>query len=390
MKTLLTRTLLLVGLLLALTAPGRAEESHRGFFEADLAEGGKAVFFVQGNHAISIYVFDVANTVVSFAGGDIAGDGTFSITASNGAVISGSVHDDDHPELFDDDEVTALVAGQTVTATRVPSFGPSDDIPGRFTGTARATTGETLDIKLVVDSQERIFFIAIDGNNVLGGFGTVTPMTTSARAVTTDDHGDDDPPGDDHGQDADDLEDFNEDLSDDHPNATFSLTFLSGESVTGNLTFGHGAQLGDFTLNGITYFFRAPQESSENHLANISTRGFVTTGQGQLIGGFIINGGPKLVLIRALGPSLAALGVSPALQNPVLKVMSGSTELRSNDDWQSASNSDDIIATTIPPGNPSESSILMRLEPGVYTAVVSGANDTSGIALIEIFEIDHD
>src|SRR6478672_2823072 len=117
MKTLLTRALLFVGLLLALTAPGRAEESHRGFFEADLTGGGKAVFFVQGNHAISIYVFEVANAAVSFAGGDVADDGTFSITASNGAVISGSVHDDDHPELFDDDEVTALVAGQTVTAT---------------------------------------------------------------------------------------------------------------------------------------------------------------------------------------------------------------------------------------------------------------------------------
>ena len=104
-----------------------------------------------------------------------------------------------------------------------------------------------------------------------------------------------------------------------------------------------------FPLAGVTYFFRAPQESSENHLANISTRGFVNTGQGQLIGGFIVTGGPKLVLIRALGPSLASQGVTPALQNPVLKLMSGATELRSNDDWQSESNSDDIIATTIPP-----------------------------------------
>ncbi len=390
MQILLTRTLLVVGLLLAFVTPGRTEESHRGFFEADLAGGGKAVFFVQGNHAISMYVFDVANTTVSFAGGDIADDGTFSITASNGSVISGSVHDDDHPEIFDDDEVSALVAGQTVTATRVPTFGPSDDIPGRFTGTAQATTGETLDIKLIVDSQERLFFIAVDGNNVAGGFGSVNLAPVSTQALTTDKQGDDDPPGDDHGQDNDDLADFNEDLNDDHPNATFSLSLLSGETVTGNLTFGHGAQLGDFTLNGITYFFRAPQESSENHLANISTRGFVTGGQGQLIGGFIITGGPKLVLIRALGPSLAALGVSPALPNPALQLMSGSTVLRSNDDWRSASNSDDIIATTIPPASPGESSILVRLEPGTYTAVVSSADGSSGIALIEIFEIDHD
>jgi hypothetical protein len=233
----------------------------------------------------------------------------------------------------------------------------------------------------------------VDGSTVLGGFGTVTltsNTTTKQSNLAINKNGDDDPPGDDHGQDDDNLQDFNEDLNDDLLNATFALTFLTGESVTGNLTFGHGAQLGDFTLNGVTYFFRAPQESSENHLANISTRGFVSTGQGQLIGGFIITGGPKLVLVRALGPSLAAQGVSPVLENPVLKLMSGSTELRSNDDWQSESNSDDIISTTIPPQDSREASILVRLEPGAYTAVVTGANDTTGIALIEVYEIDHD
>ncbi len=395
MKTSFVRVLLFLGLLLACVAPGRAEESHRGFFEADLSGGGKAVFFVQGNHAISVYVFDVATSTVSFAGGEIADDGTFSAVASNGATIAGSLHDDDSA-AFDDDAVTATVAGQTVTATRTPTFGPSDDIPGRFTGTARSLDGATLDVKLVVDSQNRIFFIAEDGSNVLGGFGSVTlkPNGATAKMVTTDKHGDDDPPGhdlgDDHGQDADDLEDFNEDFSDDHPNATFSLTLLSGGTVTGNLTFGHGAHLGDFTLAGVTYFFRAPQESSANHLANISTRGFVNTGQGQLIGGFFITGGPKLVLIRALGPSLASQGVSPALQNPVLKLMSGATELRSNDDWQEQSNSDDIIATSVPPSNAKEAGILVRLEPGAYTAIVTGANDSTGVALIEIFEIDHD
>ncbi len=194
MKKRLSLLVLILGLLFAFTAPGRGEESHRGFFEADLAGGGKAVFFVQGNHAISIYVFDVATSTASFAGGDIADDGTFSVTASNGATITGSVHDDDNPGAFDDDQVTATIGSQTVTATRASSFGPSDDIPGRFTGTARATTGEALDIKLVVDSQNRIFFIAVDGSNVLGGFGTVTPTRTSA-AMTTDEHGDDDPPG---------------------------------------------------------------------------------------------------------------------------------------------------------------------------------------------------
>ncbi len=172
---------MILGLLLAFAAPGRAEESHRGFFEADLASGGKAVFFLQGNHAISIYVFNVASSTASFAGGDVADDGTFSVVASNGATITGSLKDNDDSKS-DDDFVTATVAGQTVTAVRTPIFGPSDDIPGRFTGTAKAADGSTLDVKLVIDSQNRIFFTAADGSNVWGGFGTVT-LTSGAAAL---------------------------------------------------------------------------------------------------------------------------------------------------------------------------------------------------------------
>jgi hypothetical protein len=388
MKTTPRHLILCLGLLLAFAAPAHAEESHRGLFEADLTGGGKAVFFVQANHALSVYVFDSVSNTASFAGGDIATDDSFGIKTNTDDSISGSIHDGD-PMLFDDDSVTATVSGQTVTAARVSMFGPSDDIPGRFAGTATSTDGSSFDVKILVDSQNRIFFIAVDGDTVLGGFGTVT-LTPPVMNKAIKPNGDDDPPGDDHGQDADDLADLNEDLNDDHPDSTFSLTLLTGEAVTGTLTFGHGAQLGDFDLGGVTYSFRAPQESSENHLANISTRGFVSTGQGQLIGGFIITGGPKFVLIRALGPSLESQGVTPALQNPVLKLMSGTTELRDNDDWQSESNSDDIVATTIPPSNPNEAAILVRLEPGPYTAVVTGADNSTGIALIEVYEIDHD
>jgi hypothetical protein len=165
---------------------------------------------------------------------------------------------------------------------------------------------------------------------------------------------------------------------------------VTGQVVTGNLTFSRGFLLGDFTLNGVTYTFRAPQQSSENHLANISTRGFVNTGQGQLIGGFIITGGPKLVLVRAIGPTLANAGVSPTLQDPVLQIFNGETLLRENDNWQTASNASDVVASGAPPQDARESAILMRLEPGFYTAVIRGVNDTTGISLIEVYEIDRD
>jgi hypothetical protein len=148
--------------------------------------------------------------------------------------------------------------------------------------------------------------------------------------------------------------------------------------------------LGDFTLNGVVFHFRAPQESTDNRLANIATRGFVNTGQGQLIGGFIIRGGPKLVLIRAIGPSLTAAGVNPALADPQIKLFDGTTLLRQNDNWQSAANANEITATTIPPSNPKEAAILMRLEPGSYTTVVDGADNGTGIALVEVYELDRD
>ena len=136
--------------------------------------------------------------------------------------------------------------------------------------------------------------------------------------------------------------------------------------------------------------FRAPQESSANHLANISTRGFVNTGQGQLISGFIIRGGPKLVIVRALGPSLASRGVSPVLADPTLKLLSGATLIAQNDNWQSASSVDDTRGSTIPPTNAKESAIVIRLEPGAYTAVVSGADNGTGIALVEVYELNFD
>ena len=160
--------------------------------------------------------------------------------------------------------------------------------------------------------------------------------------------------------------------------------------MTGHITFSKGMLLGDLTLNGVTYTFRAPKASSDNHLANISTRGFVSTGQGQLIGGFIITGGPKMVIIRALGPSLVERGVTPALADPTLQLFSGETLLRENNNWQSAANANDMIASGIAPTNASESAMLIRLEPGFYTTVVRGVNDTTGIALVEVYEADRD
>lgn len=207
--------------------------------------------------------------------------------------------------------------------------------------------------------------------------------------MSTDSGGDDGSGGHDF-EDGDEREDHNLDDNSHSFSATFTVTFVTGQIVTGHLTVSHGLLLGDFTLNGVVFHFRAPQESSENRLANIATRGFVNSGQGQLIGGFIIRGGPKMVFVRALGPSLSAAGVSPALADPQIKLFQNNTLIRQNNDWQGAANASEMIATTIPPTNAKEAAILIRLEPGNYTTVVDGADNGIGIALVEVYEIDRD
>jgi hypothetical protein len=406
MKQWFTRSLQVCALLIALAMPSFAEESQRGFYEGTLAGGGRVVFFVQGNHALSTYVFDTAGHQAYFGGGAVDDNGTFTVTTTPSGTISGTVH----PGF-----VTATVLGQNVTANRAGTFGESEHLGGRFTATATSSSGTSFDVKFVVDAQKNIFMIAKQDATVLGGFGTITltappsptptasPSATAtptptatpsatAGATSINDQGSDDGGGDGghEFEDGDEREDHNLDDNSQSFSATFTVTFVTGETVTGHLTVSHGLLLGDFTLNGVVFHFRAPQESSENRLANISTRGFVNTGQGQLIGGFIIRGGPKLVFIRALGPSLTAAGVNPVLADPQIKLFQNNTLLQQNNDWQSATNAADMIATTIPPTNAKEAAILIRLEPGNYTTVVDGADNGTGIALVEVYEIDRD
>ena len=126
----------------------------------------------------------------------------------------------------------------------------------------------------------------------------------------------------------------------------------------------------------------------EVQLINISTRGKVQTGFDVMIGGFVILGeAPQKVLIRAIGPSLANYGVSGALANPTMQLVriADSALLAANDDWQTASNAGEIVATSLAPLHPYESAILITLAPGAYTAIVSGVGGATGVGLVEVY-----
>ena len=124
-------------------------------------------------------------------------------------------------------------------------------------------------------------------------------------------------------------------------------------------------------------------------LANIATRMQVLTGADVLIGGFIIGGSQaKTVVVRARGPSLTAAGVPGALQNPLLQLFSGQTVIAANDDWQQAGNAAALQTSGFAPADPKESAILITLGPGAYTAIVSGVGNTTGVGIVEVFEVD--
>jgi predicted outer membrane repeat protein len=121
---------------------------------------------------------------------------------------------------------------------------------------------------------------------------------------------------------------------------------------------------------------------------NISTRLPVGTGQNVLIGGFIIQGPvPKNVIIRATGPSLPVAG---ALQDPFLELFNGAgTLITANDNWRS-SQMVAIHASGVAPSNDAEAAIVATLDSGAYTAAVRGANNTTGIAVVEAYDLDVD
>jgi hypothetical protein len=119
-------------------------------------------------------------------------------------------------------------------------------------------------------------------------------------------------------------------------------------------------------------------------MINISTRGQVLTGEGVMIGGFIISGhAPQTVVVRARGPSL---GMANTLQDPVLVLVrqSDGAVIAVNDNWGQAPNAAEIQASGFAP-SALESAVLMTLEPGAYTAIVYGQNNGTGIGIVEVF-----
>jgi hypothetical protein len=126
-------------------------------------------------------------------------------------------------------------------------------------------------------------------------------------------------------------------------------------------------------------------------LGNISTRALVATGNNIVIAGFILgsNSGNDRVVARGIGPSLAAQGVSNALADPVLELRDNNgTLLVANNDWQdNPVQASELMAAGLAPSSPLESGIARTLPPGLYTVLLAGLDNGTGIGLVEVYDL---
>jgi hypothetical protein len=125
-------------------------------------------------------------------------------------------------------------------------------------------------------------------------------------------------------------------------------------------------------------------------LANISTRALVGTGNDIVIAGFILgnNSGATRIVLRGIGGSLTVFGVPNALANPTLELRDGNGALlNSNDNWQDdPAQAAELTAAGLAPTNPSESGIALTLGPGLYTALLAGQGNSTGVGIIEVYD----
>lgn len=140
--------------------------------------------------------------------------------------------------------------------------------------------------------------------------------------------------------------------------------------------------------------YNADEDDSEASLSNVSMRGLVGTGDEVLIAGFVIEGNlPKRVLLRAIGSGLIDFGVTGALTDPTLRLFRDQSVIETNDDWDAHPEKNQLEAFMTSAGafdleeGSGDSALFAWLEPGLYTAIVAGKNDQTGIALVELYDL---
>lgn len=338
-----------------------AQVSLRGIYTSAVNSTLTAVIAVHDNNSLAAYLFDTGQMEVGKATTTIDSSGNFTLSGVIGYGMSGALTASGSSASISGSVTNPGWSGPVnYTAPRSVWFGANNGggvsiINGRFTGkVSNASTPGMTNITFIVDANNNLYVIhEFAAGTYGGGIGTVTPNSTN-------------------------------------DGGTLQFTTVKGEAATGTFTTNAFTMAGTFTDTDGTFNFTAYRDAAANRFGNISTRGFVGTGQNVLIGGFVIGGGPKLVLIRVLGPGLANYGITAPLADPTVMLYQGKNSLETNTGWQNQSNADlvtEIEATHLAPPDAGDDAILIQLEPGAYTTVVSGASGDTGTALVEVYEV---
>jgi len=309
----------------------------------------------------------------------------------------------DHPDQATPKQTVAAIMNSTVSnldslqtdditgAQSIYSIGPaflnSNPAPNLVNLSTRGFVG-TGDNRLIggfiiQGSQPATVIIRAIGNS-LPALGITNPLhdcllevhDTSGVIATSDDWID--------GPDASTIASYHLDPSNSRESALL-LTLNPGSYTAVVQAFDNG----DGDLSGTALVELYDLHTTGGRAGNISTRGQVLAGDNPLIGGFIIGAGQtKQVIVRALGPSLAAVNVANTLGDPTLELRNASgTAIASNDNWGDGPDAASIQAKGFAPGQSAESALQITLNPGNYTAIVRGTNNSAGVALVEVYDL---
>ncbi len=356
-KHALTRLAATFGALAAFSASAVAQVSPGGVYKGSVAGNGpQLVIKIEDRNAVEVTVLDADQHRSAEAEGPIT-NGAFSVMTTSSTTVAGTFSADGSSITG---TFTSGTSARSYTATRVAATTSASPVSGLYDGTATTNSGggSTSTVSFTIDPAGNVTFLQKSGTAaspvIVGALGSVT-LTAPATG-------------------------------------TYSFTLAApggGGTITGTFTATGGQLAGTFTAGGTEWRFTAFKSGLAHRLINLSTRGFVNTGQGQLIGGFVIQGGAKQVLIIARGPSLAAQGVSPSLATTKIQLVSGGQTIASNAGWKTNANFPDLLnlafTATLADG---DSAVLARLAPGPYTSIVTSADGTAtGIALVEVYEV---
>ncbi len=300
--------------------------------------------------SLSFYLVDRANSRLDWGLGTLSARRQTNFTTTSGRLLSIT--------SIQSGTVLGSFGGTAFSAAMEKSTGAFSSIAYNFAGTIGTSTGTQANsltsMLLFVKASGKVLLLIPASTGSNGGVGLVSAADGRVTVSMSN-------------------------------NQTWSfLPDVSLTGLTGNISVRNSTGLLIETRPFILY------QGFQPSLINIATRGVVTATQ-SMTGGFVIQNGAKTVLIRAIGPTLGGFGVNGANNDPALTLYMGQTAIASNDNWGSSANSADIVAAASTVGafalssSSKDAVILVRLEPGAYTAAVT--SPTSGEALIEVYEV---